>query len=261
MLKSFQTPRVTSGPSFRVPHGMLASIFAPRVFHDDSEDSGSGDGSGSNEEEVDPLDKPSEMTHRAVNALAERKAKAAVKKATEETAAKLIAAEKELEKFRKTGEKPGEKHGEKTYTQSDIDKILAERDNSYGAEKKALTDKVNALQAHRKNSAIISEAAKAKAIDPDVILSLLDRQISIDEDGDISVLGSDGEARLNVKTGKPFTVADLIAETLEAKPFLKSGSGANGAGSNTKNGKQSPDVSKMSSEEQLARAMFPGHYS
>jgi hypothetical protein len=258
MLKSIQPARVKSGAHFPIRHGVMAGLMMPRAFHDD-EDNG-GDDSGSESEEIDPLDKPSEMTHRAVNALAERKAKAAVKKATEETAAKLIAAERELEKFRKTGEKPENRGGEKTYTQSDIDKILTERDSSHGAEKKALTEKVNALQSHRKNSAIISEAAKAKAIDPDVILSLLDRQISIDEDGDISVLGSDGEARLNVKTGKPFTVAELIAETLEAKPYLRAGSGTNGAGSGTKNGKNTPDVSKLSSEEQFARAMFPGSY-
>ncbi|MNX56807.1 hypothetical protein D3C86_876100 [compost metagenome] len=125
--------------------------------------------------------------------------------------------------------------GDKTYTQADLQQLLAQKDEEYSPKLKAAEDRIASLLEKERSAAIISAAAAAKAVDPQDVALLVGRFVSHDDKGDIVVLNDKGMPRLN-GNGDPMTVEEFVKQYVDSKPHLKQAANAGGAGSHTKPG-------------------------
>lgn len=149
---------------------------------------------------------------------------------------------KEVEKLKGKGGKDAQQGAqgqqaqgnERTYTQAELQELIAKRDEEYTPKLKAAEDRVSKLLEKERSAAIISAAARANAIDPEDVSLLVGRHVSHDEDGALVVLNEKGTPRLNSK-GEPLSVEEFVKAFVESKPHLKRGSGTSGAGSGTSN--------------------------
>lgn len=105
-----------------------------------------------------------------------------------------------------------------------------------------LENKVKELEARYEQTvlrhAVVAAAAKEECINPELIELMIDKEITIDRDDNGNALfyfkDDSGEVRKTEK-GKPFTVADRIAEMKQSESFAPLFRGAtNGGGSQTK---------------------------
>lgn len=106
-------------------------------------------------------------------------------------------------------------------------------------------------------NAISLEAAKAKALNPQIVQMALMAQAKVEktEDGKriIRLYDEFGEELVNPKSGKPMTVAERIAEMKVSQDYAFMFEGARpggGSGTMTRDGR--PDFSKMTWEQKLA---------
>jgi len=145
----------------------------------------------------------------------------------------------------KGGDKGGEGdgQGEKTFSRKELDQILAERDKEWDAKVKpereareAAEKRAQDLLTKDKTAALVSAAAKAKAVDPEEVSQLLEGKIGHDDDGKLIVLNETipGAAKLG-KDGKPLSIDQFVADWIDARPHHKAGSGNPGAGSGSRN--------------------------
>jgi hypothetical protein len=81
-----------------------------------------------------------------------------------------------------------------------------------------------------KRFGLISELEAAKAAYPSQVAELLAAQVALDENDALYVPDKDGDPKLNAKTGKPYTVAEIVAEHKLKFPrlYLDSTSGGSG---------------------------------
>lgn len=136
------------------------------------------------------------------------------------------------------GAKPAEpkpKDVEKTYSQTEVQELLQESLKEPESKTKAAEARIGQLLEKDRTSAIVTAAARAKAIDPEDIATLAGRFVAHDEDGALVVLNEKGQPRLNAK-GEPMTVDEFVKQFVDSKPHLKQGTGIAGAGSGSGNG-------------------------
>jgi len=116
---------------------------------------------------------------------------------------------------------------EKTKIQKgEFEKILKEK--SEESEKR-----INSLQSELRdikvNKALLSSASKNKAINPDQVVELLNKNIKLNESGSVEILDKNGIARYNSK-GELLTTDELVQEFLTQNPHFvtatPSGSGS-----------------------------------
>lgn len=105
-----------------------------------------------------------------------------------------------------------------------------------------LTNQIKELEARYEQTvlrhAVVAAAAKEDCINPELIELMIDKEITIDRDDKGNALfyfkDENGEVR-KTDTGKPFSVADRIAEMKQSESFAPLFRGAtNGGGSQTK---------------------------
>ena len=116
---------------------------------------------------------------------------------------------------------------EKTKIQKgEFEKILKEK--SEESEKR-----INSLQSELRdikvNKALLSSASKNKAINPDQVVELLNKNIKLNESGSVEILDKNGIARYNSK-GELLTTDELVNEFLTQNPHFVSAS-PSGSGS------------------------------
>ena len=231
-------------PVWRILPGMIRGLH----FQPDGGDTPGGDSGG------EPEDKPEDiptvtMTLKEQQDLIAKRERLAADKATKVNAGLL----KELQDKLAAFEKKAPEKKENTYTADDLQKVLDERDRVHGDKVKEMQTSLTALQNAKKDSAIVSAASKAKAIDPEIVLRMVRDSIALDETGNLSVIDSNGSPRLSPKRGQDMTIDELIEEFLSDKPYLRTGSNTGGTGSNTNNHKgQTVDVAKLALTDPLA---------
>lgn len=156
---------------------------------------------------------------------------------------KLKAQQEELEKTNLEKKGEFETLRQKLVDQHQVElKKAAEASAALEAEKQRLEGELKrTLMAHEVSVA----ASVAKAINPRLVeMVALDKmQVTESEDGRrlVQVVDEKGDPRVDLKTGKPLTVQQLMEElrTTDEYAHLFEG-GTNGAGSRTINGKKSP---------------------
>ena len=91
---------------------------------------------------------------------------------------------------------------------------------------------INAVKTQKdlaENKSLLSSASKNKAINPDQVVSLLQPQIKLNDEGNVEILDSKGLARYN-SNGELFTTDELVQEFLTQNPHFV---GATPSGSGT----------------------------
>lgn len=116
---------------------------------------------------------------------------------------------------------------EKTKIQrGEFEKIIKEK--SEESEKR-----INSLQSELRdikvNKALLSSASRNKAINPDQVVELLNKNINLNESGTVEILDKNGIARYNSK-GELLTTDELVQEFLTQNPHFVSAS-PSGSGS------------------------------
>ena len=108
----------------------------------------------------------------------------------------------------------------------EFEEIIKTKTQEWAKEKAQLE---NQLKDIKINKSLLSSASKNKAINPDQVVSLLQPQIKLNDEGNVEILDSKGLARYNSK-GELFTTDELVQEFLTQNPHFV---GATPSGSGT----------------------------
>ena len=108
----------------------------------------------------------------------------------------------------------------------EFEEIIKTKTQEWAKEKAQLE---NQLRDIKINKSLLSSASKNKAINPDQVVSLLQPQIKLNDEGNVEILDSKGLARYNSK-GELFTTDELVQEFLTQNPHFV---GATPSGSGT----------------------------
>lgn len=177
---------------------------------------------------------PVEFTHEQqvkLNELINQAHGKAYGKAQKEHSDKIAALEAQIAKLTAKPDKT-EKQG---YDEDAVRKLVDGVRAEYEPQVKGYQDQIGKLMGHQRNAAIVSAAARANAVDPDVVASLMGDRVGFDDEHGLIVIGSNGQPELNSKAA-PKSVEEAVREFLDAKPYLKKASNSGGAGSSTQAG-------------------------
>ena len=119
-----------------------------------------------------------------------------------------------------------QKQLEEAKSKAEIEKIMQERIQEKDQEISKY--KLN-LKKEKIDNSILSVASKNRAINPQQVVSLLEREVKLNDDGRIEVLDNNSNVRYNTK-GELLTIEDRVKEFLDANPHFRQGS-LSGSGS------------------------------
>lgn len=106
------------------------------------------------------------------------------------------------------------------------------------------------------DSPLLNAAAKYRSVNPEQVKSLLKSQVSLNSEGEVEVLDSNGQVRYNDK-GQAFTVDELVREWLDQNPHFVQPTPATTAGkSGISNSKEDFDPSKLDLTDPKQRALY-----
>lgn len=113
------------------------------------------------------------------------------------------------------------------------------------------------IKEYKVNTPLLSAAARHRAVAPEQVKSLLASAVRLNDQGDVEVVGQDGQVRYS-DSGEPLKVEDLVREFLDSNPHFVSSQPAT---TNTKNsimpGKQEKlDVTKLDMQNPEHRARY-----
>lgn len=219
------------------------------------DDTGSGAGSGTEQtgaqqqgqgQEKTEVDFFSPAQQAKVQELINQAFGKASGKAEQKAATRIAELEAEIAKLK--GGDQGTKDGKETakgYDEDSVKKLLEGVRGEYEPKLTAATEIIDRLKGHQRNAAIVSAAAKAKAVDPEVVAKLIGDSVGFDEEGRLVVLETSGQPKLNRKA-EPMAVEEFVAQYLDERPYLKQAANAGGGGSGTKaaGGGQPPERPK-----------------
>ena len=115
---------------------------------------------------------------------------------------------------------------EEAKTKQDLEKIMQDRIQEKDQEINKY--KLN-LKKEKIDNSILSVASKNRAINPQQVVSLLEREVKLNDDGRIEVLDNNSNVRYNPK-GELLTIEDRVNEFLDTNPHFRQGS-LSGSGS------------------------------
>ena len=108
---------------------------------------------------------------------------------------------------------------EEAKTKQDLEKIMQERIQEKDQEISKY--KLN-LKKEKIDNSILSVASKNRAINPQQVVSLLEREVKLNDDGRIEVLDNNSNVRYNPK-GELLTIEDRVNEFLDTNPHFRLG--------------------------------------
>ena len=100
----------------------------------------------------------------------------------------------------------------------EFEEILKNKTQEFTKEKQELQ---NQLRDIKINKSLLSSASKHKAINPDQVVELLNKNIKLNESGNVEILDKNGIARYN-NNGELFTTDELVQEFLTQNPHFVS---------------------------------------
>ena len=106
---------------------------------------------------------------------------------------------------------------EEAKTKQDLEKIMQERIQEKDQEISKY--KLN-LKKEKIDNSILSVASKNRAINPQQVVSLLEREVKLNDDGRIEVLDNNSNVRYNPK-GELLTIEDRVNEFLDTNPHFR----------------------------------------
>lgn len=116
---------------------------------------------------------------------------------------------------------------EQLIKRNEFDKVLQKTKQANAQEVNNLRSELEKIKV---DGALISAASNAKSVNPEHVSQLLRNNVRLGEDGSVTVIDKDGNARFNDKTAEPYSVAELVDEFLGHNPYFRV-AGPSGAGS------------------------------
>ena len=110
-----------------------------------------------------------------------------------------------------------QKELEEAKTKQDLEKIMQDRIQEKDQEISKY--KLN-LKKEKIDNSILSVASKNRAINPQQVVSLLEREVKLNDDGRIEVLDNNSNVRYNPK-GELLTIEDRVNEFLDTNPHFR----------------------------------------
>lgn len=114
----------------------------------------------------------------------------------------------------------------------EFEEILKSKTQEWNTERSNLEGQLKDIKI---NKSLLSSASKNKAINPDQVVELLNRDIKLNETGNVEILDKNGIARYN-KLGELLTTDELVQEFLTQNPHFVSAT-PSGSGSVSNVGK------------------------
>lgn len=100
----------------------------------------------------------------------------------------------------------------------EFEEILKSKTQEWNTERSNLEGQLKDIKI---NKSLLSSASKNKAINPDQVVELLNRDIKLNETGNVEILDKNGIARYN-KLGELLTTDELVQEFLTQNPHFVS---------------------------------------
>ena len=113
------------------------------------------------------------------------------------------------------------------------------------------------IKDYKVNTPLVSAAAKYRAVNADQVKALLSNQVRLNNDGEVEVVGSNGQVRYS-DSGSPLLVEDLVREFLDSNPhFVSAGASTTNAKSSISNvGQGKLDVTKLDMSKPEDRKVY-----
>ena len=115
---------------------------------------------------------------------------------------------------------------QKQIQKGEFEKILKEKSEEFG---KKLSGLETELRDIKVNKSLLSSASKNKAVNPDQVVELLNKNIKLNDSGSVEILDKNGIARYNSK-GELLTTDEYVQEFLTQNPHFVTAS-PSGSGS------------------------------
>ena len=143
---------------------------------------------------------------------------------------------------------------EQLIKRQEFDKVLQKTKQASAKEVSALR---NELESIKIDGALISASSSAKAVNPEHVAKLLRSNVKMSDDGSVTVLDAEGNARFT-GTGDSMTVGALVEEFLTNNSYFRV-AGPSGAGSESNTAPRSNkefDLSKLDFNNPEHRKMY-----
>ena len=164
-------------------------------------------------------------------------------------------ADVDVDKYRTLVEQEESARQEEAKKRGEFDKVVKEQADKFNAK---ISQYQNELTSIKVDGAVLSAASRAKAINPEQVVTLLKNQLKLNEQGTVDVMDTNGQVRYNDK-GEPLGVETLVTEFLQANPHFVA-AGPSGAGTNGAVGNVNPvgeiDIAKLDMNKPADREKY-----
>jgi len=111
-----------------------------------------------------------------------------------------------------------QKELEEAKTKQDLEKIMQDRIQE---KDKEISQYKNNLKKEKIDNSILSVASSNRAINPQQVVSLLEKEIKLNDDGRVEIVDNNSNIRYNDK-GELLTIQDRVKEFLDTNPHFRS---------------------------------------
>ena len=137
----------------------------------------------------------------------------------------------DVDEYKTLKQQQAEVEQQKMIKKEKFEELLQQQKSEY---ENRLNDLTSELHKVHIDGALLSAAAKHKAVNPEHISDLLRRNIRLGENNQVEVLDADGNIRYNTETAEQLTVEDAVSEFLNQNPYFRSAQpSGSGSASNT----------------------------
>lgn len=154
---------------------------------------------------------------------------AGMRKSLESRFAKQFAELGDIEELKQLKANAEKQRTDEAVKKGDFEKVLQELAQKKDAE---IQRRDQIIKEYKVNTPLLEAAAKNKAVAPQQVKELLQRNVRLNEVGEVEVVDSSGTVRYS-DSGTPLSVDDLVADFLKTNPhFVSSGPSSTNTKSN-----------------------------
>lgn len=159
----------------------------------------------------------------------------------------------DIEELRALKQQAEQRKTEEQMKKGEFESILRELATKKDAE---ISKRDAVIREFKIDSPLINAAAKYRAVNPEQVKALLKNQVNLNADGEVEVLGTDGQVRYNDK-GLPVTVDELVREWLDSNlHFVAPTPATTTSRTSINNGVEAMDISKLDLTDPKQREVY-----
>lgn len=140
----------------------------------------------------------------------------------------------------------------------EFEQILAQQKQDYDNK---ITAMKSQLERERVDGSLLNAASARSAVNPQQVAQLLRSRVTLQDDGDVTVLNEKGEVMYDTEAGTLLSVDKLVNEFLDSNPhFLRAGpSGSGSTGSVGEDSSNEVDISQLDLSNPAHREIYAEH--